>query len=301
MSSRDKLVEQLLKLKPPVDNATQSLIDDAMRVHSDSSIQLLKKQALQAHEARSTVQQFINSQILSEYNNLGRYAAEAIARSAYSNVQSIAQTLAKSSILSSYVRDIHKIVIPTMIPQFAEALRRSTMIPDTQNQAIRALMESSDSMKKVGMERLFETVSSQTKNIPYELLGGIAESAVLAAFKQIKPQLPGILEEINRTFAGTVAEALKHALEARDEESFKRVEALINEKIDSLPQNDVASKGAWQVVVTILTLLLAFGSFSADIYQVVNTHESNATQPAQIQKLTDLLSKIARSYLKNKL
>lgn len=291
MSSRDRLIEQLLKAQP--DSATQRLIDQAMKARPDSATQRLIEQAQEVRKASSAVQQLIDSKILQDYNDIGRYAAEAIAKTASSNVQRIIQELARSPVIPSYLRDIQSIVIPAMSQQFAKALRMSAIIPDIQPQAIRALVESADSMRRIGIERIVETLSNQTKNIPYRLLGSMTESAALAAFKQIQPQISGIQDAINTTFAGTLAEALRHALKVRDEESFDRVEALINDKFADLPHNEVASEGAWRTFLTILAVLIAFGSLSTDIYQAINTHESSNTQSTQFQQLTDLLKQIA--------
>jgi hypothetical protein len=298
MSSKDKLEEQLLRTQPY--NATQRMIEEVIRAsRPNTATQWLIDHAGEAQRAHNALQQLINSQILTnsqvlkDYNAVGRLAAEAASKIATSNVQIAIEALTRLPKIPSYFGDIQKLFVPALSDQYAEAMRMNAITASASSQAVAALIESADSMRRIGAERVFEALSAQTINIPHGFLNGMAESAALAAFKQIQPQIPGIFDEIRTTFAGTIAEAIRHALEERDEESFNRVEKLITDKFASLPQNSVAPEAFWKTFLAILSLLIAFGSFGTDVYQAIRTHESSISQPAQDQQIADLLKQIA--------
>lgn len=130
------------------------------------------------------------------------------------------------------------------------------------------------------------------RDVDFTRIGGDSISAALAAFQT--EQTKGF-EALRESFAGIVAGALKQGFESldeRDEQAFDRFEQLINEKIATLPQNQVTADSLWKFLITLFLTLSMMG---ISAYQIQDAKQSSKTQSEQQIQITHVLERIAIS------
>ncbi len=137
--------------------------------------------------------------------------------------------------------------------------------------------------------------NSLAKNADLGRIAGNSISAVVATLQA--EQFKG-LASIQQSFAGIAAGMLREAFEhidERDEEALARFEQLIDEKIATLPHNQVTAESLRTLIFSLLTLLVALGSLGSDLFQVNNSIESSKTQAENHAQVMSALLRIASS------
>jgi len=185
--------------------------------------------------------------------------------------------------------------LPSINQQIVESLRHAAMLPsvELQSQVAQALAGIAKSIGSIQADEVAKSLARIREDI--SRVGGIAGSAGLAALRINQKAIFGSLDI---TFARTVAESLKDAFTEdaqQNDIALARVEQLIEDKVATLPHNQVAAEGLWRMVVDILILLLAIGQLGIGIQQLADSRQSSNAQAGQLPKLINLLRRIANN------
>jgi hypothetical protein len=156
--------------------------------------------------------------------------------------------------------------------------------------AVQALAEAAKSISQFRVDTMADIIARVHGDI--DRWHGVAGSAAIAAIGSA--QL-GILDSVRSSFARSMADALRTAFEVskEDEAAFEPVQQLIEDKVATLPHNQVTAEGLWRIFIDILVALLAIGQFGIALYQVKDARQTANTQSAQFNHLVSVLQRIA--------
>jgi uncharacterized protein (DUF433 family) len=136
----------------------------------------------------------------------------------------------------------------------------------------------------------FASLASQAiRDLKLSTIGGNSTAVAYAALAAAQAQG---FESVRESFAGVTADILRAALMSldRDEEAFTHFEELIDEKITTLPHNEVTAESLLRF---LLMLFIALGSLGAEIAQTELAVESSKTQDEQQSAIRKVLERIA--------
>jgi hypothetical protein len=196
---------------------------------------------------------------------------------AVSSVQRAAiETLQATEFSRARLIDIAQIRNATIHTQFAPSMAalESTLSRRTLEEAAQAIAEAN--------------------RFDISKLGAISGSSALAAldFSKFDTDLEYI-QVINNSYSGQVATALRDLLSSPDisEDTLKPVRDLISSKINSLPQGRISAEGLLTLILTLITALIAYGSYESATNQPLESVKPTewSTRSAQIRGLIQQL------------
>jgi len=105
------------------------------------------------------------------------------------------------------------------------------------------------------------------------------------------------IDSIRNTYVGNLAASMRDAIfdSENEQEAFGKLETLVEEKLESLPQGGFSRVELLTLVISILSLLLAFYQSGLSTYQFSDSQKSSQEQKASTEKLVQLLEKIAEN------
>lgn len=177
-----------------------------------------------------------------------------------------------------------------MSGEIAEYIRRSIILPSDvlRSQAAQAIGVIAQSVGKINVN--FDAIAAAAiQNVNYARIGGNSLATAIAALQSQQAQGLKVFQE---SFAGIMAGTLKQAFEAldeRDERAFEQLEQLIDEKISTLPRNQVTAESLWQF------LLMLFITLGLGLYQIKQDNDSGKTQTEQHNQAMIVMERIANN------
>ncbi len=144
------------------------------------------------------------------------------------------------------------------------------------------------------MERTAQAIA-EANRIDISKIGAITGSSALAAldFSKFSNDIEQI-RAIHTSYSGQLASALRDLLNAQEisEETVRPIQALINLKVDSLPQGRISAEGLMTLLLTLISVLIAYGSYGIAIDQSTSSEETAIAQARQSSQITDLLRRL---------
>src|SRR5882724_4117913 len=244
--------------------------------------QLIRQQLGSSTAVRNAYEQIIrqNQEAFSVFH---RTAAEAAALAARDAVAGLRLNENISSEIGLTQLQILKDLNIPLRTSFAE-IARQAIIPLTQS--MRAENIAAEIAKSLPRADFAALARHAVRNLNISTLGG---SSVAAAYAALAAEQAKGFESLRESFAGIAADVLRQALasvDEREEEAFARFEKLIDDKIATLPRNEVTAESLLRF---LLMLFIALGSLAADIGQIQVAVHSSKTQDEQQALIMNVL------------
>ncbi len=102
------------------------------------------------------------------------------------------------------------------------------------------------------------------------------------------------IEKIRDTFIGNLTVSMRDAIfdSENEQEALEKIETLVEEKLESLPQDGFTRVELLTIIISILGLLLTFYQSALSTYQFLDSQKSSQEQKASTEKVILLLEKI---------
>lgn len=191
--------------------------------------------------------------------------------------------------LNRHIIDSFK--VPNMHRELSESISRLVMLSYENNKfhAVSAMATLAQSIVKNRVDYA-AIVSTTLTNMD---VGRIAGNSMFSAIAALQAEQAKGIESLRESFAGIVAGALRQSfnnLDERDEQAFTHFEELVDEKIATLPQNQVTADSLLQF---LLMLFIALSDLGVNIYQAIDGQQSSKIQSEQYTQIMNVLGRIA--------
>jgi hypothetical protein len=150
--------------------------------------------------------------------------------------------------------------VPSVGPAFGGEQSYALVSPESMMHAAvgRLVFACAAELPEEGLAQTAGAVA-QASRINFEMLGAVTGSAALAGldFSNFEPE--GHIEAIQRSYSGRLASVIRDILYNREitQETIKPLEALIETKVASLPQNRVSAEGMLTLFTTLLPVVIS--------------------------------------------
>ncbi|HEU0144140.1 MAG TPA: hypothetical protein VFQ47_05085 [Nitrososphaera sp.] len=245
-----------------------------------SAIKLLQEQI--AGEQSRTFKDF--------YKIAQETAAQAVAGVQWGGVKSVSEHI--NAIEHQLLGGIK---IPCATEHFTEIMRQAAG-PLSENSRFGAAEAIAQIAKSISTDRASYTTAAEaiTKSITQDIdFTRIAGSGISTVFAALQSEEAKGYASLRGSFAGIAAATLRQALEGldeRDEQAFNQLEQLIDEKIATLPHNQVTAESLWRFLIM---LFIALGGLGTGFYQIKDAKQSSAIQAEQQVQIMKVLEHIA--------
>jgi hypothetical protein len=149
-------------------------------------------------------------------------------------------------------------------------------------------------LPKGTLERAAQAIA-EANRIDISKLGAISGSSALAAldYSMFNDDLKQI-QAIHNSYSGQLAAAFRELFNSPEisDDTVKPIQELINAKINSLPTGRISAEGLLTLILTLMSVLIAYGNLDLTVNQSRGSEKTSATQAKQLAQLAGLIRQL---------
>ena len=282
----------------------QKIIEEALRRLRDMDRALGRSQMDLLFQARA-------HEKLRNISEVNRFIEESLRASAQRPVRNAIEGISISAreAMEKTVAGFHALAVSSLQQAAIEALRVTQIskahlnawigIAAIRNATVHAnfvpsLAALESTLPKRTVEHAAQAIA-EANRVNISQLGAISGSSALAAldFSKFNDDVKYI-RALHNSYSGQLAAALRDLLSSPDisDENLRPIQDLVNSKISSLPQGRISAEGLLTLLLTLISVLIAYGSYKVTGSQTLDPERNSEAQTKQSAQITNLIRQL---------